>query len=167
MSDTPAPAAPVVDDTDTPDEPISTADFEADPVEEPAEAPKEEPEKAKVEEPAEATEETPKDDLEALKAQIEALTNKLAEKEAAERAAAEYAAKSAALEKAGIPDTFARFLTGDEDSWQEQIDALTTLRGQASTAPAPSIPRDPAVDADLETEDDGLAEALEFFGIQN
>ena len=67
--------------------------------------------------------------------------------------------------KANIPARFASFLTGDKDSWQEQVDALATLREQADAAPAPSVPRDPAVDADLETEDDGLSEALGFFGL--
>lgn len=169
MSDTPAPAEPTVDDTEAPDEPISTTDYDIEPHEDTPEAPAEdaaaegpkateEPEQA--DEPAEA----PKDDLADLKAQVEALTAKLAEKEKAERAAAEHAEKVDALNAADIPDTFARFLSGDKDSWQEQINALVTLRGQASNAAAPSVPRDPAVDADLETDDDGTLEALEFFG---
>lgn len=168
MSDTPAPAEPTVDDTEAPDEPISTTDYKIEPHEDTPEAPAEEA--ADVpDEPEQASEEpeAPKDDLAALKAQVEALTAKLAEKEEAERAAAEHAAKVDALKAADIPDTFARFLSGDKDSWQEQIDALVTLRGQASTAAAPSVPRDPAVDADLETDDDGTLEALEFFGFNN
>ncbi len=169
MSDTPAPAEPVVDDTGAQDEPISTTDYKAEEPEpkaeeKPEEAPKEpeEPE-PKTEEPEES-----KTSVDELRAQIEELKNVIAAKEAAEKEAAEHAAKVEALKKADIPDTFARFLSGDKDSWQEQIDALTTLRGQASTAPAaPSVPRDPAVDADLETEDEGLAEALEFFGFSD
>lgn len=162
MSDTPAPEPSVVEETDGP---ISTTDY---PIEHPEEAPNEAP--AKDEEtPAE---EAPKDDAEApagevseLRAQLAALTEKLEAKEAAERAAAELSEKEALLSKANIPARFASFLTGDKDSWQEQVDALATLREQADATPAPSVPRDPAVDADLETEDDDLSEALGFFGL--
>lgn len=162
MSDTPAPEPSVVEETDGP---ISTTDY---PIEHPEEAPNEAP--AKDEETP--TEEAPKDDAEApadevseLRAQLAALTEKLEAKEAAERAAAELSEKEALLSKANIPARFASFLTGDKDSWQEQVDALATLREQADATPAPSVPRDPAVDADLETEDDGLSEALGFFGL--
>jgi phage I-like protein len=116
-------------------------------------------------------EEAPKDDAKApadevseLRAQLAALTEKLEAKEAAERAAAELSEKETLLSKANIPASFASFLAGDKDSWQEQVDALATLREQADATPAPSVPRDPAVDADLEAEDDGLSEALGFFG---
>lgn len=162
MSDTPAPEPSVVEETDGP---ISTTDYPVEPAEE---ATNETP--AKDEEiPAE---ETPKDDAEThsdevseLRAQLAALTEKLEAKEAAERAAAELSEKEGLLSKANIPARFASFLTGDKDSWQEQVDALATLREQADATPAPSVPRDPAVDADLETEDDGLSEALGFFGL--
>lgn len=162
MSDTPAPEPSVVEETDGP---ISTTDY---PIEHTEEAPVEAP--AKDEEtPAE---EAPKDDAEThsdevseLRAQLAALTEKLEAKEAAERAAAELSEKESLLSKANIPARFASFLTGDKDSWQEQVDALATLREQADAAPAPSVPRDPAVDADLEAEDDGLSEALGFFGL--
>ena len=162
MSDTPAPEPSVVEETDGP---ISTTDY---PIEHTEEAPVEAP--AKDEEtPAE---EAPKDDAEThsdevseLRAQLAALTEKLEAKEAAERAAAELSEKESLLSKANIPARFASFLSGDKDSWQEQVDALATLREQADAAPAPSVPRDPAVDADLETEDDGLSEALGFFGL--
>ena len=162
MSDTPAPEPSVVEETDGP---ISTTDY---PIEHTEEAPVEAP--AKDEETP--TEETPKDDAEThsdevseLRAQLAALTEKLEAKEAAERAAAELSEKEGLLSKANIPARFASFLTGDKDSWQEQVDALATLREQADATPAPSVPRDPAVDADLETEDDGLSEALGFFGL--
>ena len=162
MSDTPAPEPSVVEETDGP---ISTTDYPIEPAEE---ATNETP--AKDEEiPAE---ETPKDDAEThsdevseLRAQLAALTEKLEAKEAAERAAAELSEKEGLLSKANIPARFASFLTGGKDSWQEQVDALATLREQADATPAPSVPRDPAVDADLETEDDGLSEALGFFGL--
>ena len=162
MSDTPAPEPSVVEETDGP---ISTTDY---PIEHTEEAPNEAP--AKDEEiPAEETPkgdaETHSDEVSELRAQLAALTEKLEAKEAAERAAAELSEKEGLLSKANIPARFASFLTGDKDSWQEQVDALATLREQADATPAPSVPRDPAVDADLETEDDGLSEALGFFGL--
>ena len=162
MSDTPAPEPSVVEETDGP---ISTTDY---PIEHTEEAPVEDPK----EDEATPAEEAPKDDAEPhadevseLRAQLAALTEKLEAKEAAERAAAELSEKESLLSKANIPARFASFLTGDKDSWQEQVDALATLREQADAMPAPSVPRDPAVDADLETEDDGLSEALGFFGL--
>lgn len=162
MSDTPAPEPSVVEETDGP---ISTTDY---PIEHTEEAPVEDPK----EDEATPAEEAPKDDAETrsdevseLRAQLAALTEKLEAKEAAERAAAELSEKEGLLSKANIPARFASFLTGDKDSWQEQVDALATLREQADATPAPSVPRDPAVDADLETEDDGLSEALGFFGL--
>lgn len=162
MSDTPAPEPSVVEETDGP---ISTTDY---PIEHTEEAPVESPE-ASQETPDEKAEKSPEetavDEVSELRAQLAALTEKLEAKEAAERAAAELSEKEALLSKANIPARFTSFLTGDKDSWQEQVDALATLREQADAAPAPSVPRDPAVDADLETEDDGLSEALGFFGL--
>lgn len=162
MSDTPAPEPSVVEETDGP---ISTTDY---PIEHPEEASNETPakdEETPAEEAPKDDEETHSDEVSELRAQLAALTEKLEAKEAAERAAAELSEKEGLLSKAGIPARFASFLTGDKDSWQEQVDALATLREQADAAPAPSVPRDPAVDADLETEDDGLSEALGFFGL--
>lgn len=162
MNGTPAPEPSVVEETDGP---ISTTDY---PIEHTEEAPVE----ASAKDEETPAEEAPKDDAEThsdevseLRAQLAALTEKLEAKEAAERAAAELSEKESILSKANIPARFASFLTGDKDSWQEQVDALATLREQADATPAPSVPRDPAVDADLETEDDGLGEALEFFGL--
>ena len=162
MSDTPAPEPSVVEETDGP---ISTTDY---PIEHTEEAPVESPEtdeKTPAEEAPKGDAETPADVVSELRAQLAALTEKLEAKEAAERAAAELSEKEGMLSKANIPARFASFLTGDKDSWQEQVDALATLREQADATPAPSVPRDPAVDADLETEDDGLSEALGFFGL--
>ena len=162
MSDTPAPEPSVVEETDGP---ISTTDYPIEPAEEaPNEAP-EKDEKTPAEEAPKDDAETHSDEVSDLRAQLAALTEKLEAKEAAERAAAELSEKEAILSKANIPARFASFLTGDKDSWQEQVDALATLREQADATPAPSVPRDPAVDADLETEDDGLSEALGFFGL--
>ena len=162
MSDTPAPEPSVVEETDGP---ISTTDY---PIEHTEEAPVESPE-ASQETPDEKAEKSPEetaaDEVSELRAQLAALTEKLEAKEAAERAAAELSEKEAILSKANITARFASFLTGDKDSWQEQVDALATLREQADAVPAPSVPRDPAVDADLETEDGGLSEALGFFGL--
>lgn len=162
MSDTPAPEPSVVEETDGP---ISTTDY---PIEHPEEASNETPatdEETPAEEAPKDDEENHSDEVSELRAQLAALTEKLEAKEAAERAAAELSEKEGLLSKASIPARFASFLTGDKDSWQEQVDALATLREQADAAPAPSVPRDPAVDADLETEDDGLSEALGFFGL--
>lgn len=162
MSDTPTPEPSVVEETDGP---ISTTDY---PIEHTEEAPVEDPakdEETPAEEAPKDDEETHSDEVSELRAQLAALTEKLEAKEAAERAAAELSEKESILSKANIPARFASFLTGDKDSWQEQVDVLATLREQADAAPAPSVPRDPAVDADLETEDDGLSEALGFFGL--
>lgn len=162
MSDTPAPEPSVVEETDGP---ISTTDY---PIEHTEEAPVEasaKDEETPAEEAPKDDEETHSDEVSELRAQLAALTEKLEAKEAAERAAAELSEKESILSKANIPARFASFLTGDKDSWQEQVDALATLREQANATPAPSVPRDPAVDADLETEDDGLSEALGFFGL--
>lgn len=162
MSDTPASEPSVVEETDGP---ISTTDYS---IEHTEEAPVESPE-ASQETPDEKAEKSPEetavDEVSELRAQLAALTEKLEAKEAAERAAAELSEKEALLSKANIPARFTSFLTGDKDSWQEQVDALATLREQADAVPAPSVPRDPAVDADLEVEDDGLSEALGFFGL--
>lgn len=162
MSGTPTPEPSVVEETDGP---ISTTDY---PIEHTEEAPVEasaKDEETPAEEAPKDNAEAPADEVSELRAQLAALTEKLEAKEAAERAAAELSEKGTLLSKANIPARFASFLTGDKDSWQEQVDALATLREQADATPALSVPRDPAVDADLETEDDGLSEALEFFGL--
>ena len=162
MSDTPAPEPSVVEETDGP---ISTTDYPIEPAEEATNEAPAKDEETPTEEAPKDDEETHSDEVSELRAQLAALTEKLEAKEAAERAAAELSEKESILSKANIPARFASFLTGDKDSWQAQVDALATLREQADATPAPSIPRDPAVDADLETEDDGLSEALGFFGL--
>jgi len=162
MSDTPTPEPSVVEETDGP---ISTTDYPIEPAEEATNETPAKDEEIPAEETPKDDEETHSDEVSELRAQLAALTEKLEAKEAAERAAAELSEKEGLLSKANIPARFASFLTGDKDSWQEQVDALATLREQADATPAPSVPRDPAVDADLETEDDGLSEALGFFGL--
>lgn len=162
MSDTPTPEPSVVEETDGP---ISTTDYPIEPAEEDTNENPETDAETPAEEAPKDDAETHSDEVSELRAQLAALTEKLEAKEAAERAAAELSEKESILSKANIPARFASFLTGDKDSWQEQVDALATLREQADATPAPSVPRDPAVDADLETEDDGLSEALGFFGL--
>jgi hypothetical protein len=162
MSNTPAPEPSVVEETDGP---ISTTDYPIEPAEEATNEAPTEDEETPAEEAPKDDAEAPTDEVSELRAQLAALTEKLEAKEAAERAAAELSEKEGLLSKANIPARFASFLTGDKDSWQEQVDALATLREQADAVPAPPVPRDPAVDADLETEDDGLSEALGFFGL--
>nr|DAR17497.1 MAG TPA: hypothetical protein [Caudoviricetes sp.] len=162
MSDTPAPEPSVVEETDGP---ISTTDYPIEHTEETTDEALAKDEETPTEEAPKDDAETPADEVSELRAQLAALTEKLEAKEAAERAAAELSEKEGLLSKANIPARFASFITGDKDSWQEQVDALATLREQADATPAPSVPRDPAVDADLETEDDGLSEALGFFGL--
>ena len=162
MSDTPAPEPSVVEETDGP---ISTTDYPIEPAEEATNETPATDEETPAEETPKDDAETHSDEVSELRAQLAALTEKLEAKEAAERAAAELSEKEGLLSKANIPARFASFLAGDKDSWQEQVDALATLREQADATPAPSVPRDPAVDADLETEDDGLSEALGFFGL--
>lgn len=162
MSDTPAPEPSVVEETDGP---ISTTDYPIEPAEEDTNETPAKDEETPAEETPKDDAETHSDEVSELRAQLAALTEKLEAKEAAERVAAELSEKESILAKANIPARFASFLTGDKDSWQEQVDALATLREQADATPAPSVPRDPAVDADLEAEDDGLSEALGFFGL--
>ena len=121
MSDTPAPEPSVVEETDGP---ISTTDY---PIEHTEEAPVEasaKDEETPAEEAPKDDEETHSDEVSELRAQLAALTEKLEAKEAAERAAAELSEKESILSKANIPARFASFLTGDKDSWQEQVDAL-------------------------------------------
>lgn len=162
MSDTPTSEPSVIEETDGP---ISTTDYPIEPAEEVTNETPAKDEETPAEETPKDDAETHSDEVSDLRAQLAALTEKLEAKEAAERAAAELSEKEGLLSKANIPARFASFLTGDKDSWQEQVDALATLREQADATPAPSVPRDPAVDADLETEDDGLSEALGFFGL--
>ena len=162
MRGTPAPEPSVVEETDGP---ISTTDYPIEPAEEDTNETPAKDEETPAKETPKDDAETHSDEVSELRAQLAALTEKLEAKEAAELAAAELSEKEGLLSKANIPARFASFLTGDKDSWQEQVDALATLREQADATPAPSVPRDPAVDADLETEDDGLSEALGFFGL--
>lgn len=98
----------------------------------------EEPENASQEDTAEA------DSLRQAYAELQA---KVAELEAREAARIEAEQKTNALTAAGIKGDYSRLLTGSPDTWDTQIDLLKQFA--AENAPAVSLPRDPAVDADL------------------
>ena len=76
---------------------------------------------------------------------------------------AEIASMKAILSARGIGDAYADFLTGDKDTWETQADALAALKG-ADPAPT-TVPRDPAVDGDTTDNDEDLAAAKAFLGI--
>lgn len=99
---------------------------------------------------------TDRDALERAYADLQA---KVAELEAREAARIEAQWKSNALTAAGIKGDFGRLLTGSKETWGEQIDLLKQFAAQ--NAPAISVPRDPALDADLNTEDEEIT-AEEF-----
>lgn len=105
-----------------------------------ADSPKapEEPEDMPQEDTAEA------DNLAQAYAELQA---KVAELEAREAARAEAAQKTEALAAAGIKGNYGQLLTGNSDTWAAQIALLKEFA--AENMPAVSIPRDPAVDADL------------------
>lgn len=99
---------------------------------------------------------TDRDALERAYAELQA---KVAELEAREAARIEAEEKSSALTAAGITGDFSQLLTGSKDTWGEQIDLLKQFA--AENAPAISVPRDPALDADLEAEEEEIT-AEEF-----
>ena len=99
---------------------------------------------------------TDRDALERAYADLQA---KIAELEAREAARIEAQEKSNALTEAGIKGDFGRLLTGGKDTWSSQIKILKQFAKE--NAPAVSVPRDPALDADLNTEDEEIT-AEEF-----
>lgn len=108
-------------------------------------------------EAAEEPENTPQEDTEeedTLQQKYAALEAKLAELEAREAARVEAQQKANALTAAGIKGNYSQLLTGSPDTWNTQIDLLKQFA--AENAPAVSLPRDPAVDADLFAEDKEL-----------
>lgn len=113
-------------------------------------------------EAANAPENTPdegangRDALERAYADLQA---KVAELEAKEAARIEAQEKSNALTEAGIKGDFGQLLTGSKDTWASQIEMLKQFA--AENAPTISVPRDPALDADLDTEDEEIT-AEEF-----
>ena len=108
-------------------------------------------------EAAEEPENTPQEDTEeedTLQQKYAALEAKLAELEAREAAHVEAQQKANALTAAGIKGNYSQLLTGSPDTWNTQIDLLKQFA--AENAPAVSLPRDPAVYADLFAEDKEL-----------
>ena len=106
---------------------------------------------------AEEPENAPQEDTteeDTLKQAYAALEAKVAELEAREAARIEAAQKADALNAAGIKGNYSQLLTGSPDAWNAQIDLLKNFA--ADNAPAVSLPRDPAVDADLFSEDKEL-----------
>lgn len=105
-------------------------------------------------EAAEEPENAPQEDTseeDTLKQAYAALEAKVAELEAREAARVEAAQKADALTAAGIKGNYSQLLTGSPDTWNAQIDLLRQFAQE--NAPAVSLPRDPAVDADLFAED--------------
>lgn len=153
-----APAAPTDGDGDTATD-GATGDQE--PQQEPQDGPVEpapqddtadSPEAA--EEPENASQEDTSEE-DTLQQKYAALEAKVAELEAREIARVEAAQKASALTAAGIKGDYSQLLTGGKETWDTQIDLLKQFA--ADNAPAVSLPRDPAVDADLFTEDKELS----------
>lgn len=106
-----------------------------------------------AEEPENASQEDAEEE-DTLRQKYAALEAKLAELEAREAARIEAEQKTDALNAAGIKGNYGQLLTGSPDTWDTQIDLLKQFA--TDNAPAISVPRDPAVDADLFAEDKEL-----------
>ena len=101
-------------------------------------------------------------EITALQERVQALEAQLAAKEAEQKAAAEALAKNDLLTAAGLDTKYARFLSGDQNTWQEQVNDLAALRGAAPAR------RDPALDADMGADSEGLENTiLNMFGMGN
>lgn len=135
-------------------------DTKKDATEEPADQAKEPKEPQEPKEPAAVAKPDRKDDRDD---RIAALEAEIASMKAAKEEAEATAAKKTILSARGIGDTYAAFLTGDKDTWETQADALAALKG-ADPAPT-TVPRDPAVDGDTTDNDEDLAAAKAFLGI--
>ena len=153
--------APADDDSDTAtDSATGDQDAHTEGPQEPQDGPVEpapQDDKADSPEAAEEPENASQEDAEeedTLKQEYAALEAKLAELEAREAARIEAEQKTNALTAAGIKGDYSRLLTGSPDTWDTQIDLLKQFA--AENAPAVSLPRDPAVDADLFAEDKEL-----------
>ena len=104
-------------------------------------------------EAAEEPEDTPKEDTEelgSLEEKYAALQARLAELEAREAARLEAQEKTNALTEAGIKGDYSALLNGPKDQWAGQIALLKEFA--AENGRAVSVPRDPAVDADVWSE---------------
>lgn len=163
MSDTPAPAAPaeaVGDVSDVTPEDLERIDRPALTAAEMAAA--DTPAEEVNEEPAHVPSEDGNrhGEVESLRERLQALEQQLAAKEAEQKAAAEALAKNELLGAAGIDAKYARFLSGDESTWQAQVDDLMALRGAAPAR------RDPALDADMGPDTEGLEHTImRMFGM--
>lgn len=135
-------------------------DTKKDVTEEPAAQAKEPEKPQEPKEPAAVAKPERKDDRDD---RIAALEAEIASMKAAKEEAEADAAKKTILSARGIGDAYAAFLTGDKDTWETQADALAALKG-ADPAPT-TVPRDPAVDGDTTDNDEDLAAAKAFLGI--
>lgn len=104
--------------------------------------------------PENAPQEDAPTDFDSLQRAYADLQAQVAELEAREAARIEAEEKSNALTAAGLKGDYSQLLTGSKDTWGEQIDLLKQFA--AENAPAISVPRDPAVDADLESEEEEI-----------
>lgn len=152
MTDTSTESSETTDTTETPEAaeaPAEEATETAEPTEAPA--PAEEPSK----EPDAAA------DLVALQERLSNLEAALAGKEEEIKALRDTAAKDAAIRDAGLPSKYAQFLHGDESAWGEQVATLLEL-----TTKTPARPRDPAVDAQVDSDSEDRETAiLRMFGL--
>lgn len=156
MADTPTESSETADTTET-SEPAEAPAEEATETVEPAEAP------ATAEEPAEEPSKEPEaaTDLAALQERLSNLEAALAGKEEEIKALRDTAAKDAAIRDAGLPSKYAQFLHGDESAWGEQVATLLEL-----TTKTPARPRDPAVDAQVDSDSEDRETAiLRMFGL--
>lgn len=112
-----------------------------------------------TEEPENASQEDTSEE-DTLQQKYAALEAKLAELEAREAARVEAEQKTNALTAAGIKGSYSQLLTGSPDTWNAQINLLKQFA--AENGRAVSVPRDPAVDADVWSEPKEIS-AEEFF----
>lgn len=152
-----APAAPTDGDGDTATDGATDGQ---EPQQEPQDGPVDpapQDDTANSPEAAEEPENAPQEDTseeDTLRQKYAALEAKLAELEAREAARIEAEQKTNALNAAGIKGNWGQLLTGSPDTWDTQIDLLKQFA--AENASAISLPRDPAMDADLFAEDKEL-----------
>jgi hypothetical protein len=141
--------------TEEPQEGVSQVGPQED-AQEPAQEPEEDTtqdDTADSPEAAEGPEDTPKEDTEelgSLEEKYAALQARLAELEAREAARLEAQEKTNALTEAGIKGDYSALLNGPKDQWAGQIALLKEFA--AENGRAVSVPRDPAVDADVWSE---------------
>lgn len=152
-----APAAPTDGDGDTAtDGATGDQDAHTEGQQEPQDGPVEpapQDDTADSPEAAEEPENTSREDSEeedTLQQKYAALEAKLAELEAREAARLEAQEKTNALTEAGIKGDYSALLNGPKDQWAGQIALLKEFA--AENGRAVSVPRDPAVDADVWSE---------------